>query len=837
VTATVLAWARRELRTGLKGFGIFLACLVVGVGAIATVTSLKSGIDASLRDDGRAILGGDIEARLALQPASPAEIASLRSLGTVSTIARARGMIEAPGGRLGRVEVQAVDDAYPLYGALRLETGLALDAAIAEVDGRHGVVVAPSLLDQLDLAIGDEIALGEATLQVRDAIAFEPDAASQGLLSGARIILTHAAFEETGLIQPGSLIYWHYRLRLPEGDAATAMATLSEAHPEAGWRLRDYTEAAPQVQRVIDRLGVFMVLVGLTALLVGGLGVGNAVRAFIEGRLATIATLKCLGATGGTTFALYLIQVGVLALLGVVAGIVLGALVMVGGAGLLSGVLPLEISVGVYPDALALAAVFGALTALAFSLWPLAQARQLKASSLFRAAVMPPGGRPRAADLLAIGGIAALLAGLAIATADRPDFAAWFVAGAIGAFIVFRLLAEGLIRLIKRLPRPRRPDLRLALSSLSRPGTPTPMILLSLGIGLTVLVAIALIEGNMSRQVDQVRPANAPDMFLIDIQRDQEERLREIVAETPGVEDLVMVPSLRGQITAFNGIPARQAIVAPDEDWVISGDRGVTYATEPALDRYTIVAGEWWPADYDGPPLISIYEDIARAFGAQVGDRLTVNVLGRNIEAEIASIRDIEWQNGTVNFTMVFSPNPLAAAPHTSMATVQTTAEGDTLFERAIYDAFPNVTTIRVRDILASVEELLGQLGAAIRVVAIVTLAAGTLVLGGAMAAGHKRRTYDAVIFKVLGAARWDVVRAFLVEYGLLGMLAAAIAAVIGTVAAWGVITFVMEADWIWLGWPIATTLAVALVITLTLGMVGTWRALSARAAPLLRNE
>ncbi|MEQ9815039.1 MAG: FtsX-like permease family protein [Azospirillaceae bacterium] len=837
MSATVLAWARRELRTGLKGFGIFLACLVIGVGAIATVTSLKSGIDASLRDDGRAILGGDLEARLALRPASEAEIASMARLGTVSAIARARGMVEAANDRIGRVEVQAVDDTYPLYGELRLETGLALDDAIAEVDGRHGAVVAPSLLDQLDIAIGDTIALGEETLQVRDVIAFEPDAASQGLLAGARVIVSHAAFEETGLIQPGSLIYWHYRLRLSDGDASAAMTALNQANPEAGWRLRDYTEAAPQVQRVIDRLGVFMVLVGLTALLVGGLGVGNAVRAFIEGRLATIATLKCLGATGATIFALYLVQIGVLALLGVVAGLALGAILMIAGSGLLSGVLPLEISVGIYPGALTLAAVFGALTALAFSLWPLSLARQLKASTLFRAAVMPPGGRPRAADLVAIGAIAALLAGLAIATADRPDFAAWFVAGAIGAFVVFRLIAEGLIRLIKRLPRPRRPDLRLALSSLSRPGTPTPMILLSLGIGLTVLVAIALIEGNMSRQVDQVRPADAPDVFLIDIQRDQEQRLREIVAETPGVEDLVMVPSLRGQITAFNGIPARQAIVAPEEDWVISGDRGVTYEAQPALDRYTIIAGEWWPADYDGPPLISIYEDIARAFGAEIGDRLTVNILGRDIEAEIASIRDIEWQNGTVNFTMVFSPNPLAAAPHTSMATVRTTTQGDALFERAIYDAFPNVTTIRVRDILASVEELLGQLSAAIRVVAAVTLVAGTLVLGGAMAAGHKRRTYDAVIFKVLGAARWDVVRAFLVEYGLLGLLAAAIAAVIGTAAAWGVITFVMEADWYWLAWPIASTLAIALLITLTLGMVGTWRALGTKAAPLLRNE
>ena len=329
-------------------------------------------------------------------------------------------------------------------------------------------------------------------------------------------------------------------------------------------------------------------------------------------------------------------------------------------------------------------------------------------------------------------------------------------------------------------------------------------------------MAISLVEGNMDRQINDEIPDDAPALFLVDIQSTQLGGLLELVQDVTGPQDIPYVPSLRGRIIAANGVPAEEAMVNDEHDWVLRGDRGVTYSAVQR-ENHEIMFGEWWSEDYAGPPLVSVYRDIADAFGLVVGDTLTVNILGRDIEAEIANIRDINWNNLGINFTLVFSPEPLRHAPFTALATVDTApGQEDELLQR-LAEAYPNVTAVPVGDILETVNQVLGDIANAVRGIAAITLVAGTLVLAGAVAAGHRRRIYDAVVLKVLGATRGTVLRAFLLEYGLLGLVTALIAAGIGTLAGWAILTFVMAVEWNFLVTPVIVTTALCTFITLAL--------------------
>ncbi|WP_225770788.1 ABC transporter permease [Inquilinus sp. Marseille-Q2685] len=830
--------ARRELRGGLKGFRIFLACLALGVGAIAAVQSVADGIRRSIAEDGQAILGGDIELHRLYQPATAEERAQFEAAGRVSEVVETRGMARNPQDEATTlVELKAVDGAYPLYGRMELEGGGDLQAALAQRDGAWGAVADPEVAARLGLSAGGRIAVGDAVLQLRGTIAREPDKAGSGLAIGPRLMIARGALDASGLIQPGSMLTWDYRLALPDGSDTRAVAEdLKARTADANWRVRDDRDAAPSLRRTIDQLTMYLTLVGLTALLVGGAGVGNAVRAWLDARLATIATLKCLGAPGRLIFQTYLLQVLVLSGLGIAIGLAIGAAAPSAVAALIQGLLPVEARIGVYPGALLLASGFGLLTSLTFSLWPLARAARIPAAALFRDRVAPRHARPAPRFIAITGLCAAALAGLAVATAADPKLAAIFVGGAVAAILLFTGTALGVMALSRRAPRPRRPGLRLALANLHRPGAPTPQIVLSLGLGLTVLAAIALIQGNMDRQIRDTLPDQAPSFFFVDVQKSQKDQFDALIHNTPGAADLAEVPSLRGRIAAVNGVPADKAVVDPSKSNWLRGDRGVTYAAAmPPKDR--LLQGQWWPADYDGPPKISVYKDIAEAFGLKPGDRMTINVLGRDIEAEVASIRDIDWSTLGINFTLIMSPKPLSAAPHTWLATVRVPAAGELALQKAVTEAFPNVTTVRLRDALETVNALLSQIGAAVRSTAGVTLLAGALVLAGAVVAGHRRRIYDAVVLKVLGATRGDVLRAFLIEYGLLGLLTAVIACALGSVAAWAVLTFVMEIDWAFLPLTLLGTAALCVAITLGFGFLGTWVALGQKAAPLLRNE
>jgi len=837
----VLAWrlARREMRVGVRGFRVLIACLALGVFAIAAVGSVSEAVVSGLRSDSRALLGGDVELRLLHRPFTADQRDYLNAASAqLSESLEMRAMARPEGQRERRtlVELKAVDGAYPLVGAVTLEPTGDLTTALARVDGVWGAVAEAAVLERLGVAPGERIVVGDATFEIRARLAREPDRVASLFTLGPRLMVHGDAVPETGLVQPGSLIRHHARVVVPDGASVGGwVAALKAVFPTAGWRIRDAARAAPGLDRFVDRMTVFLTFVGLTALLVGGIGVGNAVASHLDSRIATIATLKCLGAPARLVFTAYLMQVMALAGVGIVIGLVLGAVAPLVVLPFVEGQLPVRAEASVFVGPLALAAVFGLLTTLTFALWPLARAREVPAARLFRDTVAPATERPRGPAIVALLVAALALAALTVATSTDRTLALWFVGGAVLTLAALRGGAALVIAITARIPRPRSAVWRLAIANLHRPGTPARTVVPSLGAGLAVLVAVTQIHASLQAQIDDQMPEQAPAFFFIDIQNHQVAGFDAAVQGVGGVERLERVPSLRGRIVRIAGVPADQATVAPEAQWAVRGDRGLTYAaTRP--DTARLVAGSWWPADYSGPPLVSMDAEIAAGFGIGVGDTVTLNILGREVQVRIASLRLIDWGAIPFDFVFIFSPGVLEAAPHTHLAAVYADAAAERAIERVVAQRFDNVTTIRVREVLEAAASILDSIGGAAQATTAITVVAGGLVLAGAIAAGRRRRVYDAVVFKVMGATRPRLAGMFLIEYGLLGLVAGLIAAVIGSLAAWGVVTVLMDATWAFRPDRVAGILVVCVLLAQVVGFAGTGRALRQPAAPWLRN-
>lgn len=841
MTGPVLRLAWRELRGGVRGFRIFIACLALGVGAVAAIGSTARGILDGLEAEGRETLGGDVAVRSLHRDLPPEARSWLEdSAAAVSRSVSMRAMARASDGP-GRslIELKAVDGRYPLYGALRLAAARPGRDPFARIDGAWGAAVAPPLLERLGAAPGARIRIGEAAFEIRAVIEREPDRLGDGALIGfgPRVLVSTAALAEAGLVRPGSLARFAYRAKLdPSADPGAFHRALADRFPDSGWRVRDRTDAAPATGRLVERTEAFMTLIGLAALLVGGVGVGNAVAHFLRSRAGTIAALKCLGASSGTIFGVYLVQILAMAAAGIALGLAFGAAAPFAASEAVGAALGVSGRFGVYPGALGLAAGYGLLTALVFSLWPLARACRIPGAALFRDLVDSARTAPGPAHVATLAACAALLAGLVLASARDLGLALWFVAGAAASFALFRLVGLGIERGAARARGAGNPVVRLALANLHRPGAPTTMVVLSLGLGLTALVAIASIEGNLRAQIARALPERAPDFYVVDLQPGQVAGFEDAVRRLDGGAEIEHVPMLRGRIVAIDGAPAVESALAPSDRWLLRGDRGITWSAAPP-DGARILAGGWWAPGYRGAPLISLSAGAAEGLGVGVGDSLTVNVLGREVTGTIANIREVRWRSLRINFVMVFSPGPFDTAPQIRLAALRAAPAALDRIEREVTDRFTNVSVVRVAEMLALVADVVARVGAAVRAAAAVTLLAGVLVLAGAAASGHRRRVHDAVVLKVLGATRGRVLAAYTIEYGLLGLAAAAVATGLGALAAWAAARFAMEMDWSFDPAVAAATALAATALTLAFGFLGTWRALGQKAAPVLRND
>ncbi len=837
-----LAWllARRELRGGLSGFRVFLAALALGVAAIAAVGTVRATVLASLNADARALLGGDVDVQLVQRPPTDDQSAFLREhSGALSEVTEMRAMARPldRGDARAMVELKAIDSAYPLVGEVTLDPPAPLREALGKRGELWGTVVDAGLLNKLGLARGAVVRVGEARFEIRGTIVKEPDRVATVVSFGPRLMVAAEALPDTALVQPGSLVRYRSRILLPdEVRPAEWIAALKQAFPEAGWQVRTTLEAAPGIRRFVERLGTFLTFAGLSALLIGGVGVGNSVKHYLESKAETIATLKCIGAWGDLIVQIYLLQIFVLALLGTAIGVVLGATLPVLVLQALTDQLPFRLQAGVYTLPLVQAAALGLLTAASFALWPLGRAREVGAANLFRqrAARMP--GMPRAAYGLATLACAIVLASITVITADDRLFAAYFVGGSILTLLILRLAASLVSSTAAYFPGMRSNMLRIAIGRLRRPGAPTPMVMMSLGAGLTVLVAIALIDSNLRAQVGERLHGAVPSFFFIDIQDDQAAAFDATVAAVPGVSSSRRVPTLRGRIVSIAGVPVETAPIAPEAEWAVRGDRALTYAAT-APEGARIVAGSWWPADYTGDPLVSLDAGLAEGFGVGVGDRLTLNVLGRDIEVRIACLREIEWRAVPFDFALILAPGTLEGAPHTHIAAVYADPAAEPALDKAIADRFSNVTSIQTREALEAVNQILARVGWGVRAAAAVSVLAGILVLTGAIAADRRRRQYEAVLFKVLGATRARIAVIYLMEFAALGLVTAVVAAALAAAVAWAVVVQLMQFDWTPRIDIIVATIVVCTVLAVLAGFVGTWRHLSGSAAPLLRES
>ena len=831
--------ARRELRGHQRGSRLFLACLAVGVAAMAGVGSFSASVTEGLRRDSRSLLGGDVDLSLHNLPAPTDHVARLRSRAAgLSRVVELRAMARASSGDgLSMVELKAVDAAYPLVGAVTLDPPRALDEVLATQDRLHGAAVDPNLLAKLGIGLGGRLIIGVATFEVRAAVLKEPDRVASVFSFGPRVLVSEDALRATGLIQPGSQAHYHYRIALPSGVAAADwIGELKAMFPDAAWRIRGVGQAAEGIQRFIERMTLFLSFVGFAILLIGGIGVANAVKSYLDGKIGTIAILKCLGAESGLVLRAYFLQVAALGSAAIVIGVTLGAILPTAVLALIGDRLPVPPQLGIYVGPLALAGLFGALTAYTFAIWPLAVTRNVRPASLFRARVAPAGKRPQAGFIWAAALGAAALSLLTVMSASDRAFAAWFLAGAGLTLLILRIAAAVVMAAAARLRHLRGAGLRLAFANLHRPGSVVSAVMVSLGTGLSVLTAVVLIEGNLAREIDERLPATTPAFFFIDIQPDQAEAFDRAIRSVPGATGLQRVPTLRGRIVRINGVPVEQAKIDPDSAWAVRGDRALTFAERPR-EGARMVAGEWWPPAYAGPPLISLDAGIARGFRVGVGDTLAFNVLGREITARIANLREIDWRSLRFDFAVIFAPGTLDGAPHAHIAAVEAPPDAENAIERAVADRFANVTAIRVREALEAASRVLAGVAWAVRGTAAIAILAGALVLAGAISAGHRRRVYDAVVFKVLGATRGRVLKVFLIEYGVLGIATAAIGAATGTLTGWAVTRFLMKSSWTFLpGTAVATAIA-CLAVTLVVGFAGTWRALGERVAPRLRND
>ncbi|MGX5843253.1 ABC transporter permease [Mesorhizobium sp. ArgA1] len=833
----------REMRGGLSGFLIFLACIALGVAAIGGVNSVAQAITAGVADQGQTLLGGDLRFQINQRDATPNESAFLDRLGTVSHGANMRSMARLEDGSdQALVEAKAVDDAYPLYGGLETEPALSRQDLFGEKSGVFGAVAPDLLFDRLNVKLGDRLKVGSATFELRARLVSEPDAVSDGFGFAPRLMVSTQGLAASGLIQPGSLVENAYKVRLPAGASEADLKAIQDRaasdFPEAGWSIRTRSNAAPALSSNIERFSQFLTLVGLTALVVGGVGVANAVRAYLDGKRGVIATFKSLGASGGFVFTVYLVQILMIAGLGIVLGLILGAAMPFAASVALQSVIPVPAEGGFYPGALAMAALFGLLVTLAFALLPLGRARDVPATALFREMGFEGRGFPRLPYLAAAVGIALALAALAILFSGDQRIASIFVGATIFAFLVLRLVGALVQWVARKSPRVRSVALRLAIGNIHRPGALTPSVVLSLGLGLTLLVTLALIDGNLRQQISGSLPERAPNFFFVDIQNGDVDAFSTLIGKEAPKGTLVKVPMLRGRVMALNGVDVDKANVPPEGAWVLRGDRGLTYdAKQPS--NATLIEGSWWPDNYTGEPLVSFSNDEGKALGLKLRDTVTVNVLGRNVTARIANFREVQWETMGINFVMVFSPNTFAGAPHGWLATLtekDASVADDARLLNAVTRAFPAVTTVRVKDALDVVNRLVGQLGTAIRAAAGVALIASVLVLAGALAAGNRARIHDAVVLKTLGATRRTLITAFSLEYMLIGLATAVFALAAGGIAAWYIVARIMTLPSHFMPEVAVATLVFALVITVGIGLAGTWRVLGHKAAPVLRD-
>lgn len=831
-----LAW--QELRHGWKHFMILVACLTLGVAVMASVGSLGHMVERALNSEAQSLLGGDLEVSIRGQEATEEQRRYLETHGRVSYVATMRSMLYSGEDTSTLVELKAIDAAYPLLGELSFNEPISRTQVFAD----NGIAVDEILLSQLGLQLGDTVRLGDASYTIRATIKREPDRVVQLFSFGPRVMLSHEAMAESGLINTFSLINHRYRIVVPQGTQAGEIyedaleEKLDARFPDVSWQVSSGTDGNRSVQRFIDQLLSFLTLSGLATFLIAGIGIGSSTRSYLEKKLPTMAVFKVLGARYRDVLLVYVTVLGILALIGGMIGVAIAMAAIYSLVPLAESILPvLEGKAAVSPLPIALSLWYGLVITYLFSLPALLSALKIRPSLLFRS----KGGlllfRLDKAVWLVMGGLTALLSATLVLTAQDP----LFMLGALGMMVLCFALFGGctlVVRRIARRVRVKQPWLRLAVGNLHRPGSTSGTVIYAIGISLTVLIALTLTEANFQERIRQVVEEDAPSLFMLDIQPHQEDGLSDLLHRYADADNIMLYPMVRGQISKINGEPVDADSVDDDIRWAVRGDRGLSYSATPP-ENAELVLGEWWPEDYDGPPLMSVDERFISGMDLSLGDSITLNILGEDITAQVANARDIDYSTFQINFAMMLSPGVIDDFPRTSLSTVYLDAEAENELVRRIARDFPGVTVIRTREVVELVRSVIGHVATALRLTVAVSLIAGLMVLTSALSATLEQRMYDTAVLKVLGARQRDILKSCTAEWMLLALVTALIAGIIGTISSWLIVERFRAQDFAPMPQVTLVTILLCIAVIWITGFIGNRRLFHLRPAGLLRND
>jgi putative ABC transport system permease protein len=852
----LLAMAWRETRGSFRHFLFFLACIALGVGALVGVTAFSAGLEQTIRKEARALLAGDVEVRTnrPLSEEANGRLDALRARGIRRTaVSEMVAMASNPkSGETQLVELKAVEEGYPFYGWLATEPA----DAVGRLSDQSTALAEQGLLVRLGVQVGDRITLGRTELTITGVITKEPDRIAGAFSLGPRLLISQRTLADTALVQPGSRVRYRALLQLPADVSATELAeALKKSFSADGAEVNAYDDAQPRLRRFLANLTTYAGLIGLIALLVGGIGVANSVQAFIRERLDTLAILKCVGADSRTLLKIYLLQTLLLGALGSVAGILLGLAVQGVLPDLMGGLLPVQVERSYALAPMARGAAMGLLTALLFALWPLLGVRDIPPARLFRREVSEEepslswGDRPplwnrsgnRSGDRVqwtAAVFIVVALAVLLLWQIGSVRIGAVFLGVLALSLLVLGGSARGIMNLVRRVA-PRSLVLRQGLANLYRPGSQAATAILSVGVGVTVIVAILVVEASLLRQLNENLPTDAPSFFFIDIQRDQRDAFKQFFAGRHVPVELTPIARARVQAVGDQAVSA-MSLEGRSDGWYFQREYVVTVQSSlPKGNR--IVSGGWWAGDAaPEKPLISVEQEAANHLGVTVGSTMTFDLQGRLVTATVASLREVNWGSLTTNFFVIFSPGALDETAMTAIATVRTPPDdpmGDLAVQRAVVAAFPNVTAINIRHVLDAIGSVLTRLGQVVRLMALFTVAAGLLVLAGAIATSRYRRIREAVILKTLGATRGVIVRIFAVEYACLGATAGLIGSALASLLAFVLLHFFLELPWSVEPVRLSAGVLGATLLTILTGFLATYRIVGQKPLAVLRQE
>ncbi|HYR37779.1 MAG TPA: FtsX-like permease family protein [Methylomirabilota bacterium] len=828
-----LAW--RETRGASRQFAYLIACITLGVAALVAVGSFATSLERTVGRSARALMGGDVEIRSS-QPLSARAEAAVDELARdgVDTLGlRELVAMSTAAGRSQVVELKTIAPGYPLYGELKTEPSGRLPALV----GQGRALVHPSLLQKLELSVGDRMRIGEGDFTIRGVILQEPDRAVGVFSLGPRVMIASEDLERTHLVRPGSRIRHRTLFRLPAGASAEAFkARLAESLPDPSVRIITYAQAQPGVRRFWDQLTVYLGLTGLVALMVGGIGVATSVRSFVRGKLDTIAVLKSLGAGWKQILAAYLLQTVLLGFAGSLLGAALGTGLQLALVPALAPLLPFPLEASLSLRSVAAGLAMGTGLTLLFALWPLLDIRRVPPALILRRDVEArlPGRRPWLAAVPIVAGLIAL----AFWQAGSVKIGALFVGGLAGALVLLGATARLVIYAARRLPRARSLAWRQAVGNLHRPDSHAGVVLVSLGLAVMLIVTVALLEQSLRADLVDRGPERSPAFFFVDIQPDQAEAFRKLVTDrTSRPPDLT--PVVRSRLVAINGSPVSHAPRHKrEETWYLSREYVLTWGAGPP-EHNKVVAGRWWTEEEARrEPLISVEEEIAKSLGITIGGTLGFDIQGVTVQARVVNLRRVDWQSFNTNFFVIFSPGALDGAPATYLATARAKPEDEGGVQSAVIAAFPNVTVIPVREVLERLSAVLDQIALAIRLLAGVSVATGLIVTAGALGVSRYQRLYQSVLLKALGATRGFVARLFAVEYALLGMAAGLCGSLLAAALAWGVLHWALDVR-VGMGSPltVAAGIAGATLLALGVGFLGTWRLLGRKPLGVLRGE